>query len=315
LVVNARHRRELNAAIVAHCEWLNRHGIELPAAPEVLAAAHVLEHKTTDRVWTFSPGAVLAVQRARYMLRRRGSRRGDAWRRSRLFRLKTGEPSSQPNSAVEVVVASLHSLCAFRTRLELDRIRNRIRDEAEQRVKRAPRDDGGATMRAWLPAAATSDDGPLRRVSPSLEVLQKRLRTAGRSLERFCEDLNAEHERLAKADLDGWSRTAGTAALARLLTARCDILNAHVAFFLSFMQGPAGAAPAGHRGSVDAKAWHRLRGETKLRLTQVRADPKLGVTLFPDSFGPASDPDARRMQNSRERKEIERAKRARKTRE
>jgi hypothetical protein len=269
---------------------------------------------TTDRVWSFPPGGVLAVQRARRAVARRRKRRASVWRRAWLLARPRPARASLPASSVEIVIASLHALCAFRTRLELGRIRARLREDAVRQIKTAPRDDDGATTRAALPAEVTNDEASIRRLRPSLEQLQRRLRTAARSLERFCGELTAEHDRLAKASVEGWSRAPQTAALARLLAARCDILNAQVAFFVSHMQGPAGAAPVGHRGAVDAKAWHRLRGETKLRLAQAGAGAaKLGVVLFPDSFEPVRDPDAARMQNDRERKEIRRAKRRRAT--
>jgi hypothetical protein len=302
--MNVRHRRELDAAIVAHCKYLEARGIALPESPEVLAACDALQIMPALQAWSFPPGGYAALLRDRRSLANAGTpRQAKVWRRSALLKPRHSERPNTPAGVPDIVIGSLHALCALRTRVRLSEMRKDLRVRAVRRASVDPSLRNAAEL-----VALVHDDAHVRAIEPALNLLGPRLRTAVRKLQALREDLRERHEKLVAAGLGAQSSAPQDQSLARLVEARCETLIGTVNLLLTQLHGAAVADELlGHAGPADGKAWHRLRAETKSWLEAAGVPARDRAALFPDRFGAADDPDAKRTQSDRERKEVRRA--------
>ena len=148
-------RRSLDAAIVAHCKWLEAQGVELRGKPEEIEALTVLSVISQNRLFSFPRGGYHRLQRAR-SLRQRSERNVGPWTRSLRFRQRDRERRARrpPSQQVDVVLNSLRRLCAWRTRDRLgaspdgvayirrrlaERVGSHSRDMAVELAEHAPR--------------------------------------------------------------------------------------------------------------------------------------------------------------------------------
>jgi hypothetical protein len=274
--MDAQQLRELAAAIVAHHEWLKSEGVRLPAPPDELTAVHMLR---------LVPGKLANTEAAPPL---------QAWIASRKI--------------IYAVATSLRYLCALRDRANLAEARMEKRRRAASRVTTASSSDPAIQERFAKQIRLSHDDTHIAKVAPSLKQLGVRLRTAQKKLATFRGDLRRRHAGFVSL---GMSHAPGDLALAQWLMQGCEALEADLQFFLSEIEGPAAIEPTGHVGVADNKAWFRARGEAKRSFKAAGATSSLGVLLFPDSFGPAKDLDAKRRRQTRERKEVNRAKKRR----
>lgn len=299
-----RHLDQLNAAIVAHCEWLESKGVTLGALPDVLTTVHLLS-LMPGRVHTFPPGGYLRLQRAKHALRGLTRKRHGLGMAKRLHQKK---PAATHPMLIDAVTISLHALCAFRTRAGLAEIRARVRARADRARLEALRvQDGRAALNAAV-VKASHTDAHVSRVGKPLRELQKRLRVTMNSLERLRGDLAELQKPFVAAGLGFVSPLPRQAICARDLVSRCEMLHHHIDTFSAALIGPAAERPTGHLGKPDARAWHRVRCDLKLALEESGASADLRTALFPDLSPDASESDAKRMQKDLDRKEIRRAK-------
>ena len=299
-----RHLAQLNAAIVAHCEWLESKGVKLGALPDVLTTVHLLS-LMPGRAHTFPRGGHLRLLRAR-QARRRRPRRRHVWRRSLRLRQEAPEPTHPV--LIDAVVITLHALCAFRTRFSLADIRAKVRARAERVRREAERARDEHAIRHAAVLKASHADEHVNRLGKPMRELQKRLRVAMNSLERLQDDLAALQKPFVAAGLGFVSPLPRQAMLARGLAARCEFLHHRIDFFSAALIGPAAERPTGHLGKPDARAWHRVCCDLKAALADSGGAADLLMVLFPDPSPDAADRDARRMKKDRDRKEIGRAK-------
>lgn len=307
--VHAQDRKQLNAAIVAHCEWLEVNGVCLPTSPERLGTVELIPLLPVPRAWSFPRGGYARLLNARRGRSRKIVRKF-AWRASLRLRRPVVE-WKPPRTLVDTVVTSLHALCALRTRERLSEVRRAARERAAESIRTAPPEERAEIRRQAKLIDLAHDDTHISRLEPSLDQLQQRLRTASRALTAYVAGLSMRQRAFVAAGAAGIAGGGSDRALARWIMVRCEALEADVAFLRIEMQGNAAAALTGHAGAADSKAWHRQRAKAKLWLKDVGAPSSLGPTLFPDSFGRPSDPDSNRQQKDRERKEIKRARKRR----
>jgi hypothetical protein len=302
--VQKRHLDQLNAAIVAHCEWLESKGVTLGALPDVLTTVHLLS-LMPGRVHTFRPGGYLRLLRAKHALRGR-TRKRHALGMAKRSRQK--KPASTHPMLIDAVTISLHALCAFRMRAGLAETRARVRARADRERFEALRvQNAHAALNAAVVKASHTDDH-VSRVGKPLRELQKRLRVTMNSLERLRGDLAELQKPFVAAGLGFASPLPRQAMLARGLASHCEMLLQRIDILSAALIGPSAERPTGHLGKADARALHRLRCDLKLALAQSGAAADLRTALFPDRSPDASDPDAKRMQKDLDRKEIRRAK-------
>lgn len=307
--VHAQDRDELNAAIVAHCEWLETNGVRLPTSAERLGTVELLPLLPVPRAWSFPRGGYARLLKAR-LGRSRKIVKKCRWNASLRLRRPVVE-WKPPRTLVDTVVTSLHALCALRTRERLGEVRRAARERAAASLQAAPPEERAEVRRQAKLIDLAHDDTHIARVEPSLDQLQQRLRTASRALTTYIEGSRMRQRAFTAAGAGGIAGRDSDRTLARWIMVRCEVLEADVALFRTEMQGNAAAALTGHAGTADSKAWHRQRAKTKLWLKDVGAPTSLGPTLFPDGFGRAEDPDSNRQQKDRERKEVKRARRRR----
>jgi len=305
--VHAEDRDKLNAAIVAHCEWLASNGVNLSTSPERLGTVDLLQLLPGRRAWCFPRGGYVRLLHAKYRLNRK-RRKKSPWKSSLRLRRPIPEPPKPPRTVVDTVVTSLHALCALRTRDRLREVRREAREQAAERVKAAAPDHRAQARRSAKLIDLTHDDAHLASLDPQLLRLQQRLQTAAKGLAEYIQEQRERQRAFVAAGSGGISGAVDELVLARWVMIRCEVLRADVGFFRDEMQGNAAAELTGHAGAADGKAWFRQRSKTKLWLKDVGAPSSLGLALFPDSFGQPDEPDAKRQQNDRERQEVKRAK-------
>ena len=215
------------------------------------------------------------------------------------------------DALVTAVMTSLHSLCALRTRVILQELRNKARQDALQNAKQTSPKDRADVERYSKQVQIVTDDSHYQRLVPSLDRLGERLRTADRKLEKFRRDLRVRHRAFVRAGLGHASGAAADSTLARCLAARCETLVADIEFFCREIEGPVSAPPTSHAGPANSKAWFHLRGQARLGFKEAGAPSTLGARLFPDLGGPATDPVTKVRRQDGARKEINRAKKRR----
>jgi hypothetical protein len=302
--MDASDRAKLGAAIGAHCKWLEEQGVALPADATQLETVHVLGLMPQHQVPSFPPGGARRLFLACYRLRRRRERRRVVpWTRLRMARARR-KRRAVSGALVDVVIASLHRLCALRTR-DLARTTRQQRLRAANELA-ANAQDEQERLRAKLVEAA-HDDSHLEAVDPCLEQLQQRLRTACRQLSAFMEKLDERHEVFTQAGLARMSAAPVEIGGARAIVLRCEILDGNLTAFRRYIQGPSAEPLSGHVGPADGKAWHRVRSDSKLWLKNAGAKSSLAVRLFP-SGARVVGLDEKKRQHDRERKEVNRAK-------
>ena len=128
-------RRELNAAIVAHCEWLEDRGILFFVKPDELETPHIVS-TSERRVYSFPKGGFYRLVLAETRMQRRHRRRRP-WKTSTQLRLGELKRRSKevPRDLTRVVLDSLRRLCALRTRDRLGDLRELRRKNLEARLR------------------------------------------------------------------------------------------------------------------------------------------------------------------------------------
>jgi hypothetical protein len=291
-------RKALNAAVSAHCEWLDNRGVILPGKPDELETSNVLSAMPQAQVPSFPAGG-------HYRLQRRKPRPWTESRRLTLRDRKLRQPKA-PKVLVDVVLRSLNRLCALRTLDRLGDIRQRKRDEAMARVADATEDERRASL-AFV--ELVHNDEHLDKVEAPLEQLQQRLRTACKRLSEFVEVQAGRHATFVARGLGRLSAAPKEIAMAQWLVVRAERLDQNVGAFRQYIQGPAAEPLSGHVGVADGKAWHRLQGDVKLWLRHAGAPSSLGRALFPDPVRSRGvGIDSKRRAQKRDVKAVDRAK-------
>lgn len=272
-------QRAIDAAVVAHCEWLEPQGVTFQTKPQDLETGEIILAMQLNRAYSFPRGGFYRLQLA-WSLKRGANRDPGAWLRSRRVRLKARKAATYvaPRMVLDIIVESLRRLCALRTRSRLSEIRLRRLQEAEARLSSASEDD---QRRARL-LRITYDDQHIQRVEDPLDQLQQRLGTASKRLSEFTGSLASNHAIFIAEGLDGLSGAPMQMAMARHLVALAEHLDHEIDFFRRTIQGAAAEPLSGHVGPPDSKAWHRLRRDVLLWLKQARAHYTLPEKLFPD---------------------------------
>jgi hypothetical protein len=301
-------RTALNAAVAAHCEWLESQGVIFPTKPNELETSTVLSAMPEAQVPSFPTGGYYRLQLARCRLRHK-QRKARPWTKSRRLSLRDRKPR-QPKARrvlVDIVLRSLNRLCALRTLDRLGDIRQRKRDEAMARVAAATEGERQASL---AHVESVHDDEHLEHVEAPLEQLQQRLRTACKRLSEFLEVQASRHATFVARGLERFSAAPKEIAMAQWLVVRAERLDQNVGAFRQYIQGPAAEPLSGHVGAADGKAWHRLQGDVKLWFKHAGAPSSLGRTLFPDPVHTrAVNMDAKRRAQKRDVKAVNRAKR------
>jgi len=244
-------RDEIDAAIVAHHQWLKEARVLLPTSPDKLAAWEVFE-----AAWQC---------------------RGEA------------------QGTLGAVLANLHALCGLRTREALARTRQERIDEAAKSLESAkPSEEALARYRLEL-LEFGFDDSHIVAAEGPLAELARRSGTARRSLDDYTLSLKKRHKAFARRF--GARIAVVDIALARWLAARCAGLERDIHFFLTQAHGQ---QHSGHTGPADGKAWHRIRGESLLRLQEAAVGRSDRADLFPPSRGLGEKPRLRKEQRRRQ---------------
>ena len=299
-------QRAIDAAVVAHCEWLEPQGVVFQTKPQDLETGEVVLTMQLNKAYSFPRGGFYRLQLARS---RKGgfARDSGAWLKSRRLYLRGRKAATYvaPRMVIDIVIESLRRLCALRTRARLSEIRRHRLQEAEACLTSASEDE---QRRARL-LRVTYDDRHIQRVEGPLDQLQQRLGTAGKKLSEFTGSLASNHATFIAEGLEGLSAAPMQMAMARHLIALAEHLDHEIDFFRRTIQGAAAEPLSGHVGPADSKAWHRLRGEVLLWLKQARAHYSLSERLFPDPV-PArrADVEARKRAAKARGKALKRAK-------
>lgn len=301
-------QKAIDAAVVAHCEWLEPQGVVFQTKPQDLEAVEVISVMQLNKAYSFPRGGFYRLQLARSRAGGIGRNPG-AWLKSRRVRLKRREAATYvaPRMVLDIVIESLRRLCALRTRSRLSEIRLRRLKEAEARLRSASE----AEQRQARLLRVTYDDQHIQRVEAPLNQLQERLGTASKKLSEFTASLASNHATFVAEGIEGLSGAPMQMAMARHLVALAEHLDHEIDFFRRTIQGAAAEPLSGHVGPADSKAWHRLRREVLLWLKQARAHYTVPEKLFPDPL-PArrANVDARKRAAKARSEAIRRAKAA-----
>jgi len=244
-------RDEIEAAIVAHHQWLNEARVVLPTSPDKLAA------------WQ-----VFAV----------------AW-----------EGRGEAQGTLGAVLANLHALCGLRTREALARTRQERIDEAATSLESAKPEEQALARYHLELAEFGFDDSHIVAAEGPLAELGRRSGTARRGLEDYTVSLKKRHKVFARRF--GARLAVVDIALARWLAARCVGLERDITFFLTQAHGQ---HLSGHTGPADGKAWHRVRGESLLRLQEAGVGRSARAELFPPAHALSEKPRLRKQQRRRQ---------------
>jgi hypothetical protein len=192
------------------------------------------------------------------------------------------------------VLANLHALCGLRTREALARTRQERIDEAAKYLETAePAEQALARYHSEL-LKFGFDDSHIVTAEGTLVELAARSRYARRALDGYTLSLKKRHKTFAQRF--GSRLAVVDIALARWLAARCVGLERDIEFFLTQAHGQ---QLSGHTGPADGKAWHRVRGESLLRLQEAGVGRSARADLFPPTRVSGEEPRLRKGQRRR----------------
>jgi hypothetical protein len=263
-------RAELNAAIAAHCEWLERRGVRFvdPQSEEISFPPESLTAQSVDQV--------LATR--------------------------------SPEKVVGAVLTALHVLCSLRTRVTLSEERARLVRDATDRINNADYLSEAEKVRHLAIIAFGHDELHIKGLMPALERAESILRTVGRRLQKYVQQVEARHAKAA--DMVGAAISTADLALAQWMFSRGAALENDFAFFRRHVEGQQFAP---HKEPLGAKAWHQAlnAGLETLKAGGMKSTERR--MLFPASFKKTEDADEQGRQRGREYKARKRAKKRNKS--
>jgi len=195
-------RTELNAAIAAHCEWLEQRGVrfldprdeKLSLPPDLLSAHDVMKALATRA----------------------------------------------PEHLVGAVLSSVHVLCSLRTRVTLSEARLRAVHDAAERLTKADYLTEEEKRRQLALISFVHEELHIKSLDSALKHVEKWLRTARRRLQEHVQQLEKRHEKAAKVGF--LARSTADIALAQWMFSRSEALEDDFAFFRRHVEGDQFAA-------------------------------------------------------------------------
>ena len=222
--------------------------------------------------------------------------------------------SARDDPFVRALVTNLRALTALRALATVQASRAKSRAEACAAASSAKAEDRADAEQRARRAELLTDGSHFDRLEPSLKELRVRLRTAQKKLTQFTLDLKARHGKFVSEGLAFFSGAPVDAALTHWAIACCAALEMELNYVVAELKGPLAMRGIGHVGPTDGKAWHRVAGDSVLRLKDADVNAAERRALLPGYHPEARDPDAKRRRREREYKAAERAKRRRKPR-
>lgn len=220
-------------------------------------------------------------------------------------------PSGTRPPVARALITNLRALASQRTCAKIHEHRAKAREDAERAARNAKPKHQPTAQRRAKQVKILTDSSHFERLAPALSDLQSRTRGARKKLKTFRSALAARHQQFLRHGLAYASGAEVDRALAAWLSTRCAVLEHEIEFFVAEIQGPIAIEPTGHRGAADNRAWHRIRGEAQLALTEAGVTAADRRALFPISHPGKDDFEAKQRRREREYKVRKRAKKRR----